>query len=99
MNIIELGMIATPVCGAVGGGTAVRNSGSLTTLSALVVGGCVGIGVIALIRFLIRVWPTRVNLERPQWLAPLVVVFLMPVLLPILAFLLSRTIVSAGFHL
>ena len=58
-----------------------------------------GIGVIALLRLVVRVWPRRLNFERPQWLPVVLAVFVMPVVLPAIAFLLSRAIVSVGVHL
>jgi hypothetical protein len=99
MNLFQVGMIATPIFGAVGGGSAVKTSGTLTTVSAIVIGACVGIGLIALARLLVRTLAPRIKLERPPWLAPLLVVFVVPIAVPILALLLSRVLVSAGAHL
>ena len=99
MTIIEVGFFATPILGAVGGAAAVRGSGALTTISALMVGAGLGIGVIALLRLVVRVWPRRLNFERPQWLPVVLAVFVIPVVLPAIAFLLSRAIVSVGVHL
>ena len=102
MNLFEMCIVATPVFGAVGGGSALKNSGALTTTSGVVIGVGVGVGVVALTRFLFRVLAKRERpqmVERHQWIAPLVVVFLIPMSLPILALLLSHLIVSAGLHL
>jgi hypothetical protein len=102
MNLFEMCIIATPVLGAMGGGTALKNSGALTTTSGVVVGVCVGIGVVALTHFLFRVLVKRDRprmLERSRWIAPLLVVFVIPMLLPILALALSHLVVSAGLHL
>jgi hypothetical protein len=92
-------MLMTPIAGAVGAGTAVRGSGAPTALSALVVGASVGIGVIAVIRLAVRRLPHRSRFQSPDWLAALLVVIVIPMCLPIAAFILSRFIVLAGLHL
>jgi hypothetical protein len=102
MNLFEMCIIATPVFGAMGGGSALKSSGTLTIASGVVVGVCVGIGLIALTRFLFRVLAKRDRpqmLERSRWIAPLLIVFMIPMLLPILALTLSHLVVSAGLHL
>ena len=102
MNLFELCVVATPVFGAMGGGMALKNSGALTTTSGIAVGLCVGVCVVALVRFSFRVLAKRKEprlFERHQWIAPLLVVFLIPVSLPVLALWLSHFIVLAGLHL
>jgi hypothetical protein len=99
MNVIEMCMLITPIAGAIGGGTGIRASGAPTTVSALVVGASVGIGLIAVMRFCARRLPRRSLLPCPDWLAALLAVIVIPMFLPVAAFFLSRFIVLAGLHL
>jgi predicted MFS family arabinose efflux permease len=98
MNVIEVCMLITPVAGAIGGVTGARPSPP-TTVSALVIGAAVGIGIIAGMRLAARKLSHRFKLECPAWLAVLLAVFVIPMSLPVVAFFLSRLIVSAGLHL
>ena len=102
MNLFEMCIIATPVFGAMGGGSALQNSGALAVASGVVIGVSVGIGVVALTRFVFRELAKRDRppmLERSRWIAPLLVVFVIPMSLPVLAFMLSHLFVLAGLHL
>ena len=99
MNVVETAMIATPILGAFGGGLAVRDAGTATSVSAIVVGVAVGLGLLASLRVLAKVWPSRGSGRCPDWLAALLIVFVVPLALPTAAFFASRLIVSAGFHL
>ena len=102
MNLFEMCMIITPVFGAIGGGSALKDCGALTTTSGVVIGLCVGVGVIALTHRLFRELAKRDRppiMERSRWVSPLLVVFVIPMALPVVALLLSHFIVSSGLHL
>ena len=99
MNVVETAMIATPVFGAIGGGLAVRDAGTATSASAILVGVAVGLGLLALLGVIVKVSPSRGSGRCPDWLAALLMVFVVPLALPAAAFFASRLIVSAGFHL
>ena len=102
MNLFEMCMFITPVSGAIGGGSALKDSGALTTTSGVVIGFGVGVGVIALTHRLFRELAKRdrpLIMDHSRWAAPLLVVFVIPMALPVVALLLSHLIVSLGLHL
>lgn len=99
MNIVAVSLIATPIFGALGGAMTVKGSNTLTSVSALLVGALLGIGLVAGMQLAARRLSDRAQAEFPNWLAALFVVFLIPMSLPIVAIVLSHFVVLAGVHL
>jgi hypothetical protein len=100
MNVVELGLFATPICGAVGGGTAVKAAGALATVLGITLGLGLGIALVAT-----QFWFARKVGDHPRWEkfnysgAGLITFLLVPMFMPVLAFLLSRAVVLRVFTL
>jgi hypothetical protein len=103
IGVRQMSMIATPFLGAFGGGGAVNSRTDLGFASGVVVGFSIGIGLIALERFLLfRILPRiekSKNAARYQTTVMVTVMLVLPMVLLFLAFWLSHVVVSAGLHL
>lgn len=102
MNLFETTLLTTPLLGGLGGlgtGLSVGGAGPGTGLSAFAVGVALGIGLLATVRMLAKADPRDSTRRCPEWLAIVLVVFVLPLALPAVAFFTSRWLVSASLHL
>ncbi len=101
MNIFELSAIATPLVGAIAGGSAAKASGIGWLTVGIVLGLAIGIAMYFLaigLSCLLGRFCTAEKLNPLQWLASLTAV-LLPAAAPFAAYALSVFVVSGVIHL
>ncbi len=99
MNIFELSAVATPLAGAINGGSSTKSTSILATTIGVVLGLLIGlvvyVGIIGLIALLMHVFHLdKTRLNPVQQSASIIGVFL-PMFAPFLAWWLSGVLVTA----
>ena len=101
MNYFETSYLTTPIFGAFGGAFAAKSHGNLAGVLGVVAGVLVALAVLAGLRWLVGVLAERFSVEAQNWHIWLgvLVYFLLPLALPVVAGELSWAMVQAVVRL
>jgi hypothetical protein len=103
MNMFEFSFFATPIAGAIGGWKAVKSSDFILETAGVMIGFAIGIALIYAIRGIV-VFAEKINpLKRISLILierfVLLIAVLSLMILPILAFMISKIIIGRILHL